>query len=98
MHRGKSACLGVSQQHRYAVGGFDGEQNLSSVADQRVAVNVIAQDAGFCLRFQLVMNDADVGAVYLPTSGQCPVALEEVEKTPAGFLENFPGLVLKAGH
>src|SRR6266511_5812726 len=97
MHGGEGAGLGIAEQNRNAVGSLDGQKNLRQVADECVAILIVAKHAGLWLRVCLVSDNAQVGAVKLPAAGQCPFAFEEFEK-PATILVNvFGGVFVKTG-
>ncbi len=97
MHGCKRSGLRIAYENWNTVSRFHREQNLCRIADKRIAVLVVAEHARLWLRFLVVVNDANVGAVHLPATGQDPVAFEELEKA-AAVLVNVLGFVfVKAG-
>ena len=92
MHRREGAGSGIAKQNRNTVGSFYCQQYARYVADQRVAVNIVARNAGFRFRFGFVCDHAHVGAVNLPAAGQGPGACEEFEE-PAPVFVNVLGVI-----
>ena len=72
-------------------------ETCGSGADQRVAIDAIAQHTGRGLRVLLVLDQADVGSVHLPATGQGPSPGKKLEKA-AAILQNVLRCVfVKAG-
>src|SRR5689334_4513397 len=97
MHRSKGAGLCITQEDRNAIRRLYPEQNPWRPTDQRVAVNVVAQHAGFWLRFLLGLDHAHVGAVSLPATGQRPVTFEEFEKASTILVNVLRVVFVEAG-
>src|SRR5437016_14681541 len=91
VHRRERASLRIADQDWNTISGFDRQQNLRRVTDERVTEFVVAEHIGFGLRFLLVMNHAHIGAMCLPTASQGPFAVEQLEK-PAPVLVNIFGI------
>src|SRR5438067_1325292 len=97
MNCSKRARQGIADQDRNAVGSLNRQQNLRSVADERIAVLIVAENAGLWFRFLRIVNDANIRAVNLPTTGQRPDALEELEKAAPVFVNVFRFVFIEAG-
>src|SRR5436190_15166724 len=97
MHGGKRAGRRIAQQDRNTIGRLDPEQNVRGVADQSITVLVIPEHTGPRTGFGYGTNDPNVGAVYLPTTGQRPIAVEQFEKAAPVLVNVFRVVFIKAG-
>src|SRR5438067_11588518 len=97
MNCSKRARQGIADQDRNAVGSLNRQQNLRSVADERIAVLIVAENAGLWLRFLRIVNDANIRAANLPTAGQRPDAFEELEKAAPVLVNIFCFVFIETG-
>src|SRR5437764_10252849 len=93
----KRARQRIADQDRNAVGSLNRQQNSRSATNERVAVLIIAEHAGLWFCFLWIVNDAHVRAVNLPTTGQRPVAVEELEKAAPVLINIFRIVFIEAG-
>ena len=82
----------IADQDRNAVGSLNRQKNFRSATNKRIAVLIVAENAGLRFCFLRIVNDAHIRPVNLPTTGQRPIAFEELEKA-APVLINIIRLV-----
>jgi len=58
---------------------------------------IVAKNAGLWFRFLRIVNDANIRAVNLPTTGQRPDAFEELEKAAPVLINIFRFVFIEAG-
>src|SRR2546429_6192382 len=58
----------IADQDRNAVGSLNRQQNFRSAANKRIAVLIVAENAGLWFCFLRIVNHAHVRAVNLPTT------------------------------
>src|SRR5436190_18936202 len=96
MHSCEGAADSIAEQDRNAVGSLNCEQNIRRIANQGIAVLIVAEHAGLLVGILLRANGANVCAMYLPASGQRPFAGEEFEKTAAVLVDIFRVVFIEA--
>src|SRR5262249_33539999 len=67
------------------------------IADQRIAVLLVAQDAGFWTRLDRAAHNPYIGTMNLPATSQRPVAAEQFKKAPAIFVDLLSLVFVKTG-
>src|SRR5262245_28565066 len=97
MHRGISVRAWIGNENRNTISSLDRQQDLGCVADEGVAILIVAEDAGLLPRIAFRMDHADIGAMNLPTSGQGPFTVEETKKAAPVFVDIFRFVFVEAG-
>src|SRR5437588_9332428 len=87
----------IADQDRNAVGSLNRQKNFRSATNKRIAVLIVAENAGLWLRFLRIVNDANIRAVNLPTAGQRPDAFEELEKAAPVLINIFCFVFIETG-
>src|SRR5881398_2773004 len=72
-------------------------QPACTAANERVAVLIVAENAGLWFRFLRIVNDANIRVVNLPTTGERPDAFEELEKAAPVLVNIFRFVFIEAG-